>query len=782
MTGEILFVLLVLAGVVALFGSGRVRPDLVALLALAAVGISGVVTPAEALAGFSNHAVVAVAGMFVISAGLARTGVASFLGREVLHVAGHGETRLVIALMVLSGALSGFMNNVGVAAMMMPVVVEIARKTDLPPSKLLIPMALGAQLGGLTTLIGTAPNLLAGDALLEAGIEEFGLFEFTPMGLILLLLGTVFVAVAGPRLLPTRDPTTGRRRGRPQLQEDLPLSERTFAVRIPEGSLLEGKTLAESLIGSALGLQVLMIEKRGKTIHAPRPGTVLGGGDRLLVQGDMEMLLEFQRNRHLVFEAEQDPAEWLTSLRVGLAEVRVEEDSPLVGSSLNDADFRRKRGVVVLAIRRDGVSRRTHLQDTPLRPGDWLLVQGPRDRLAEVADVAGLGGYRELGAADAMHDFALSSRLTALRVTEDSLLHGRSVSETHLGDAMGLTVLAVVREGTAHVVPDPKFPLHEDDILLVKAHPDDLTALRGLQRLEVEEDAEIEARELESERTGLVEVVLAPRSGLVGKTIRQLNFRGRFGVSVLAIWREDRRIGVGLRDEVLHFGDALLLYGTRDRLRALFDEPDFIVLTEAVAEAPRTRLAPLSIVIVAAALIPVMAGWLPISLAVVAASILLVFTRCLTAEEAYRAVDWPTIVLVAGMLSLGVALERSGTAAFLGEQIVAGVAALGPRGVLLMLAVITTIGAQVIPGSALVVLMAPIAINAGLELGISPRALVMGVALTCTTMASPVAHPAHLLVMAPAGYRMGDFLRLGVPLTLMLLVAVVLFLPIFFPF
>ena len=782
MTGEILFVLLLLAAVVGLFAWGKLRPDVVALLVLAVVGVTGLVEPAQALAGFSNPAVVAVAGMFVISAGLARTGVASFLGREVLHVAGGGEVRLVVALMLLSGALSGFMNNVGVAAMMMPVVVEIARKSQLPPSKLLIPMALGAQLGGFTTLIGTSPNLLAGDALAEAGEPELGLFEFTPMGVVLLGLGTLFVAVAGPRLLPTRDPSTGSTSDWQAFKEEAPLEERIFRIRVPEGSLLEGKTLEESLVGSALGLQVLAVERSSGPILAPGSETVLKGGDRLVVQGPPDLVLELGRGRHLVAESEHDPAEWLTSAEVGLVEVRVAEGSPLAGETLNQADFRRKTGTVVLALRRNDRLRRTHLQDLPLQEGDSLLVQGPRPQLQALAEMEGLEGHQDVHPRSALRAYGLAQRLTALRITEHSLLEGRSLAETHLGDAMGLTVLAVTRQGITQVLPDADFALEAEDILLVKARPEDLASLRGLQRLEVDTEAHVELEELESEEVGLAEVVLAPRSGLVGRSLRALNFRGRFGATVLAVWRQDRAIRSGLRDEVLRFGDALLLYGPWERLRTLRQEPDFIVLSGAMPEAPRTRLAPLALLVVAGALVPVVAGWLSIALAAVAASVLLVMTRCLTVEEAYRAVDWPTVILVAGMLALGAALNETGAAAFLGERAVAAAEALGPRGILLTLCLLTALGAQVIPGPALVVLMAPIALGASVEMGLSPRTLVLGVVFTATTLASPVAHPAHALVMAPAGYRMGDFLRLGGPLTLLVLLSVVVLLPFFFPF
>ena len=782
MTFEIALVLLVLSVAVVLFVTGWLRQDLVALLAMVTLGVTGVLAPQEALAGFSNPAVIAVAGMFVISAGLSRTGVARVLGRQIVRMGGTRETTLVVVLMLTSGVLSGFMNNVGVAAMLLPVVADISRKVDLSPSKLLIPMALGAQLGGLTTLIGTSPNLLASDALRDAGLEPLRFFDFSPIGLLLLGAGTLFVAFAGPRLLPRRDPDDSDGVPSRGIRESVRLDERLFTVELPARSHLDGRTLEESLIGSALGLNVLAIERKNERRRlAPPPAAVLRAGDRLVVHGRPDLLLALQGRRHLVPEEDRDPANWLVSDSIRVAEVFVDEGSELVGVTLNEADFRQEMGVAVLAIIREGRARRSHLQDTPLRSGDRLLVQGPPDRLEALKERSALTDFRFLTAEDAIRTYDLEGRLTSLRVTEDSLLGGKTLAETHLGDAMGLAVLGIVRSGEVELRPDPTQPVRVGDVLLVKARPDDLFALRGLQRLEVLTDVPVKAEDLETDRAGFVEVVLSPRSTLVGKTPRQLQLRNRYGMTAVAIWRDGRTIRTGLRDEPLRFGDALLLYGPTPRAKQLLAEADLIVLTEMLPEPFKTKLAPLSLVIMAVALFPVVVGWLPISIGVVLGAALMIVTRCVSVDEAYRAVDWPTIVLVAGMISVGAALNQTGAARMLGEAALAGTGALGPRAVLATLCILTAMGAQFIPGPALVVLMAPIALSAAGDLSLSPHALVMGVTLAATSLASPVAHPAHALVMGPAGYRYTDFLRLGIPLTILVVALIVVALPVFMP-
>ncbi|TVR52057.1 MAG: SLC13 family permease [Gemmatimonadales bacterium] len=797
MTVDLVLVLLVLLGAVVSFATGFLRVDITALLVLAVVAVLGLAPADRALAGFASPAVLAIGGMYVLSAGLSRTGVADLVGVHILRWAGTGESRLMLAIVLFSGVLSGFMNNVGVAAMMLPVTVKLAREADLAPSKLLIPMALGAQLGGFTTLIGTSTNLVASDALQDAGFAPFELLGFLPVGGPLLAAGALFLLVAAPRLLPHRVPE-GRGPQRPAIRENVELEERFFRLIVPRRSLLDGKTLEESLIGSALGVHVLQVERGTERILAPGPGTLIRGGDRLLVQGRPDFFMELRGRRHLAMDQRGVRPEWLEREGAGLVQLSVAPDSPLVGRSVAELDLQARHGVLVLSLLREDFRRRTHLQDTVIQGGDLLLLHGPRDRLmaflegsrgdAAAEDWTALpGSWEFLPAAEAIRRFQLDERLWALQVTDDSLFAGRPLGETRLGDAVGMMVLAIGREGAegedeAVLMPGPETVVQPGDHLLVKTRPEDMAVLRGLQRLDLEEDPDVSLDALESAGAGFVEAVVAPRSALIGKTLRQSGFRSRFGLHVVAILRDGGAIRTQLRDRKLNFGDALLLHGPRRKGRALAREPDLILLHEPDPTPPEARRAPRSIIILVAAILPVILGWLPVAVGVLAGAVGMVVTRCLTPEEAYRAVEWPVLVMVAGMLALGAALDDTGAAAFLGEGVLAATAGLGPTGVLTSLVIMAALASQIMPGPAVVVLMAPVAIAGAAQLQVSPQAMVMAVAIASTSLASPVSQPAQALVMAPAGYRLKDYLPLGIPLTLMVILLTVLITPLVFPF
>jgi di/tricarboxylate transporter len=782
MSFDAALVFAILLAALALLATGRVRTDVTALLVLLALATTGILTPAQAFAGFSSPAVITVGGMFVISAALARTGVAGMLGRQLLRVAGTREQSLVLAIMLTAGALSSVMSNIGVVAMLLPVVMDIARRVASPPSKLLMPLVLGAHLGGLVTLIGTPPNILASDALREQGLAPFNLLDFTAPGVVLLLAGVAFVALLGVRLLPERDPggdTTGGRDT--ELAEAFDLHERIFTVRIPARSPLAGTTLADSRLGSALGLHVLALLRDGETLLAPAPDAPLRPGDRLIVQGRPDLLLVLRNRRHLQLEEEPHASERLATAEVGLAEAEIAPDSDLAGSTLLQLRFRQRFGVVVLAIRRGETVRRKHLERLPLEAGDVLLLQGERSRIEALAGSRSFPAVQETTPELALERFQLDERFIPLRVTDESLLIGQSLAETRIGDAAGITVLGIIREGRTNLVPDPEEVFRADDVLLIKADPADLAVLRGLQRLEIEPGPAPPLTLLESERVGLMEVALAPRSGLVGRAPREIGFRDKYGLSVLAIWRGDRAYRSNLRDMPLRFGDALLVFGPRERLKLLAREPDFLVLTASAQEPPLTAKAPMAGLVLAATLLPVLLGVLSIAVAVVMGAVAMMLTRCLKPDEAYDAIEWPAIILIAGMLPLGAALDQSGAARLLAESVLAPAAQLGPRGVLAGLCIITAIGAQVIPTPAMVVLMAPVALTTAGDLGLSPHALIMGVALSAVSLASPISHAANILVMGPGGYRYGDYLRIGIPLTLLTLLLIVALLPVFFP-
>jgi di/tricarboxylate transporter len=779
---QIVLVLIVLATAVLFFVTEWLRMDLVALLVLASLAVLELVTPAQALSGFSNAAVVTVWAMFIISGGLSKTGVAHIIGRQVLKLAGQGEARLVVVIMVTAAAMSAFMNNVGVAAMLLPVVIGVARSTKRPPSKLLMPLAYGSLLGGLTTLIGTPPNILVSDALRDYGLTPFGLFDFTPIGGAILLVGVAFVTLAGRHLLPSRDPVAESASSHKGLREAYDLSERLLAINLPANSGLAGKTLAESRLGSALRLTVLAVIRQGQPQLAPQPNLVLRPRDKLLVQGRADHLLELHGRQHLVIEQETLPLEEIITGKISLVEARIKKGSRLAGRTLYQAGLRRKLNVNVLAVRRNGEVHHTNLQDTPLQPEDILLIQGLHDDLEQLSQSKEFDDVQPLAEEDVPAIYGLKSHFLVLRLPADSHLADKTLTESRLGDAFGLTVLGIVRDGETNLLPEADATLAAGDRLLVKGSPESLAVLQALQELHLEEQTSRQLPDLESADVGLSEVILSPETTLEGKTVRELNFREKYGLTVVAVWRRGEVHRSELRDMALRFGDAILVYGSRQRLRVLGREPDFLVISEAQQEALRNEKAWLSVSILVLILLPVLLGYISIAIAAVVGAALMVLTRCLTMEEAYRSIEWPAVFLIAGMLPLGIALEQTGAALLLAEGVISTVGALGPRAVLAGIYILTSLATQVIPTAALVVLMAPIAINTAADLGISPLSLMMTVAIAASaSFSSPVSHPANVLVMGPGGYRFVDYLKLGLPLTLLILILVVILVPVFWP-
>jgi di/tricarboxylate transporter len=779
LTPEIATVLAILVMATVLFVTERIRMDVVALLVLVSLALTGLVTPEEALSGFSNMAVVTVWAVLILSGGLARTGLANRIGQQVLRIAGSSEARLIAVIMLTAGVLSGIMNNIGVAALLLPVVVDIAHRTRRPPSKLLMPLAFGALLGGLTTLIGTPPNILVSEVQRRYGLDPFQMFDYTPTGVFVLLAGVAFVTLLGRRLLPSRNIRDFSSGIQAEARDFFGLRGRLFVVRVPTDSALVGKSLVESRLGAALGLNVLGIIREGKTQLAPEPGTLLHPDDRLLVEGRQSALTELLGRQHLTIEGERLAVERLLSEEIEVAEVRLEPGSELLGRTLEQTGFRTRFGAIVLAIRRGDEILRTNLEKRAMQPSDVLLVHGTRAHLDALREEPHL----VVSSPEEADSYGLEDRLMQVRVPESSPLAGKTLTESRLGDAFGLGVMGIVRGETTHLMPEPDERLTPGDLLLVKGEREDLLTMNGLESLKIEGEAPPDLSELESEFVGLTEVVLSPRTTLAGKTLREIHFREKFGLNVLAIWRGGRPYRSSLRDMALRFGDAMLLYGPRENLKVLGTEPDFLVLTEEAQEAPRLNKAPAALLVMAAVLVPVIFGRLPIAITAVMGVVLMILTGVLTMEEAYRSIEWKAIFLIAGMLPLGIAMEHSGAASLLAEGVVSLVGAYGSLAVMASLFVLAALASQVMPNPAVAVLLAPIAYNTANGLGVSPYPMMMAVAVSASAaFLSPVGHPANVLIMGPGGYRFSDFLKVGIPLTLVVLVVSLVLVPVFWPF
>ncbi len=783
-TAQIILVLVILGGSILLLVTEWIQMEVTALLVLGTLALTRIITPVDALAGFSSPAVVTIWAVFILSGGLQRTGVATIIGRHVLRLSGQSEVRIISVIMLSAGAMSALMNNVAVAALMLPVTMDMARRIGTPPSLLLMPLAFGSLLGGLTTMIGTPPNILVSEIMRDAGLAHFRLFDYTPIGLAVMLAGTAFMALVGRRLLPKRDIVRESQvNARTTLPDQYALQERLFVMRLRPGSALEGRTLADTRLGSLLGLNVMGITRDGETELAPDGSARLQGNDRLIVQGRLERLNDLAGWRELAVEELRTDLDKFLSHDLAIAELGIVTGSTLLGQTLREVGFGTHYGVHVLAIRRGEAIRRTYLQDEELMAGDVLLVHGSRGRIESLLAVPEFADVSRGSAADSTSRYRLSERLFCMRVPAGCCLVGRTLQECRLGDALGMRVLHVIRVDDTQLIPDPSVRLAADDRLVVEGRRDDLDIVRALEGLEIVNESAIVPQALESERVGMMEAILSPRTTLAGKTLRQLRFREKHGLTVLAIWRGGRSWRTGLGTMPLRLGDALLLYGPRERMRILGREPDFVVLTQSAQEPVILKKAPLAAAIMALVLVPVIAGLTPIYIAAVVGAALMVLTRCMTMDDAYRQIEWKAIFLIAGMLPLGTALSQTGAAQLLAHKVVAIGQPFGPYGVMLGLLAITFLATSIVPTAALVVLMAPIILKTAADMQISPHTLMMALAMSASSsFTSPVAHPANLMVMGPGGYRFRDYVRTGVPLTLVVLIVIMLLTPLLHPF
>jgi di/tricarboxylate transporter len=782
MTLDIAIVLIILGISLILFISEVIRMDLVALLVLGALALTGLVTAEEAFDGFSNGAVITVWAMFILSEGLTRTGIADIIGRQVMKLGGRREFSMILVIMITGAVLSAFMNNIGVAALMLPVVVDVARRTRIPASRLLMPLAYSTLLGGLMTMIGTPPNLLISESLKRFGFEPFKLFDFTPIGGAVMAVGVIFVAFFGRFLLPKQIAEHGKHVSQRSLRAQYKLHERTFMMRVPTNSILVGKTLAESRIGTSTGLIILALVRQGRSEPLPSRQTVLRGGDGILVQGRVDQFRELRRWSDLVIEREAPVLKSMVASKIAYAEVTISDTSPLVSELVRHAAFRTRFNVSVVGLRRRNQYRLTNLAYVPLRKGERVLVQGEIDAVAQLEKFSDFTDVGLLKGERLDEQYRTDDRMFVVRLPKESDLAGASLKKSRLPDVFDFRIVAIFRDSALTVMPRGDEILIGGDLLLIEGQPSDLDVLRGLQDFEIETSVPANLGAFESERLTLMDATLDPRSTLAGLTVGELNFRERYGIELAGIWREGEMVGTDIADERLQIGDALLLLGPRERLKLLSTDSDFLILTPLGQKPPDTRRAPLAAFIMLAVVVSVMMGKAPISVAAVVGGSIMVLTGCLNMEQAYRAIDWRAIFLIAGMLPLGTAMADSGAATYLAGQVMTLLGDAGPWPVIMGLYVLTAMATMIIPTAALVVLMAPIVLSAMGDMGLRPETAMMAVAMAASaSFTSPISHPANILVMGPGGYRFIDYLKVGVPLTIVVFITVMVLLPILWP-
>ena len=384
MSTDLIITLVILGAAIILFLSERLSIDLVALLVLVALGISRVLTPQEVFSGFSDTPVITIMAIFVLAHGLEATGITERMGNLLVRMAGKSETRLTVTLMSLASFMSLFMNNIAVATILLPTTSTVARRARVMLSRLLMPLAFATLMGGMTTLF-TSTNLVASGVLRDNGYPGFGVLDFAPIGLPLVLLGITYMTLWGRRLLPA-EPPPERAEVIRQAQSDLlqmyHLGERLFRARIPEGSYLVDKKLAESMLREKYRLNLVAIERNGGTVLAPVPDFVFQEGDVMLLEGRLEEFRTLDTEPYLeILPVHRYNEQDLESASIVILEAVLSPRSRLIGRTLQESNFREKYGMTVLAIWNGERVFRTGLEGRRLAFGDALLLQGPRDRL-----------------------------------------------------------------------------------------------------------------------------------------------------------------------------------------------------------------------------------------------------------------------------------------------------------------------------------------------------------------------------------------------------------------
>jgi di/tricarboxylate transporter len=379
MTVEGLIVLAILVISVVLFASERFRVDFIALGIMITLMVLGIVTPQEAVSGFVNSATVTIAAMFVLSAGLQRAGALNRVGSFIKGRVGTSEIQAILVFMVTAAILSAFMLNTAVVAVFIPIAIMVAKDADIAPSRILMPLSFGAMLGGTLTLIGTSTNLLVNGIAIESGLPSFNMFDFAPLGIIVLLVGIVYMMTLGRRLLPKR-----------YLDDDLlnrfGLREYLSEVVVLENSRLVGKRLGDSGLGQRFDITVLDIFRDGRTIQLPGARRYLRPGDVILVRASLEDLLEIRKSEGLELVPAREHGDDVlgNENEVGMAEAVVASGSPLIGYSLKEVNFRQRYGATTIGIQRHGQPMYSKLGHQTMMTGDVLLVLGRKQALREM--------------------------------------------------------------------------------------------------------------------------------------------------------------------------------------------------------------------------------------------------------------------------------------------------------------------------------------------------------------------------------------------------------------
>lgn len=761
MTLSAAVMLFVVVAMAVLFVTERVPSDLVAFMALVVLIVSGHVRLDEAFAGFASPAVITLLSMFVVGASLVGTGVAdSFAGRMLR---GSGEPASIASVVLVGGVLSMILNNLVAAAVLMPLVATLATRTGLAYARVFIPLSFGVAIGGAATLLGSTPNIVAGTSL-AGPAGSVGVLAFTPVGLVLLAVAALFLATVGRRLLPTGGSEAASESAGALLRV-YRLREQLFSLRLPESSELTGTTLGALGLGAEFGVQVVAVVRGGDRHPAPSADMVLQGGDTLLLRGPIDEIEKVVRVQGVDVQ-EIRVGELPRPLRgVSAARARIIAGSTLHGQTLRTLRFRERFGVIVVGIERGEEVVCADLPDAVFQDGDRLLVVGTKEQIAHFSQFpqfkvseSGLAAVRRL-----------KDLLYLIHVHDQSPLAGSTLGDSRMGELVGLTVGGIVRDNHTRLGAAPDERIEVGDALLVAGEPWRIVRLLEYGDIRVEPDLDPDA--FASGETEVAEAVLAPHGGLPGRNLKDLGFRERYGLQVLAVWRADQPIRNDVTALRLRFGDALLVQGPRERISALSLDPDFVVATD--RRRPVRRRGWVAAVAVASLLGLSLFGVLPVHVAALVAAVVVIVAGALDMTRAYRVIDWRTVFMVAALLPIGAVLERAGVMAWLADALTVS----GPWTTRAAIIAATGLVALLMGGIPAIILMAPTATLAAAASGGDPRSFLIGTSLAASTAIAVPRHDApNRMVQGLGGYRRSDYIRVGLPLTIVLLL-IVIFLP-----
>jgi di/tricarboxylate transporter len=390
MNPSALYVFLVLGLTIVLFASNRLRLDVIAGMVIVALALPGILTPAEAVSGFGNSLVLLIAGLFVVSEGLSRTGVAARIGMGLSRLLHAGETGLLLLLMPTVAVMSAFMSSTGVVALFIPVVLSMARESGLSPSRLLLPVAVASLVGGMLTLIGTPPNLVAHRTLVDAGLEGFGFFDFGLVGGVILILSIAYLVTLGRRWLPAAGNVTAspRRKRLLEMAREFDIEQNLYRLQVQQGSMLIGKTVSEAAMRREYRITVLALKRQNRLLSSLQPvlkETRMQRGDELIVVVEPENLARHQSTLGLRDRGFPHGLQRRFRENFGVAEVLIPPSSPLIGKTLLDLNLRQRQRINVLSIRRGEGPLALDFAHTALEAGDILLVAAAWENIEQLA-------------------------------------------------------------------------------------------------------------------------------------------------------------------------------------------------------------------------------------------------------------------------------------------------------------------------------------------------------------------------------------------------------------